>query len=253
MSRSSFAYERAPSRNVELTQRLRELAAEQPRAGCRMAWAQLRGEFAPLNLKRVRRIWLAEGLSRRPRLSRRIRGAPKPEAEARWPRHIWCMDFAHDTCASGTRFKCLAVLDEASRECLALHVATRIPGEAVADVLKAAFERYGKPEALRCDNGPEFTSWSLKLFLEDQGVRHLLIQPGSPWQNGYAESFIGTFRAECLDAEVFDNMADAQLKIGLWTKFYNEDRPHSSIGYLQPRAFTEKWNEIALQQRESVV
>ena len=248
ISRSSFGYRAASNRNAELTGRLRSLAEDQPRLGCRMAWAQLRGEFAPLNLKRVRRIWLREGLNLRPRKRRRLVVSAKPETQARRPGQIWCMDFAHDACFNGTKIKCLAVVDEASRECVALHVARRIPAGPLVDTLKEAFALYGKPECIRCDNGPEFTSWTLKLFLLSAGVEHLLIQPASPWQNGYAESFIGTFRTECLDIETFANLADAQLKIRLWQRFYNEDRPHSSIGYIQPRELRKKFEELSLEK-----
>ena len=190
----------------------------------------------------------------RPRRSRRIPAGERPELVAVRPGHVWCMDFAHDSYACGTKLKVLALVDEASRECLALHVARRIPGEALVEALKAAIAEHGRPECIRCDNGPEFTCWALKLFLEDEGIRHVLIQPGSPWQNGYAESFVGTFRSECLDTELFQNLADAQLRIALWRKFYNHDRPHSSLGYLEPHTFREKWNELSLQkQTESVV
>ncbi len=253
ISRSSYAYQRVPTRNVELTARLKELASEQPKLGCRLAWAQLRKEFAPLNLKRVRRIWIKEGLNLKPRKSRRLSPGTKPELTAKRPGQVWCMDFAHDSCFNGTKLKCLAVLDESSRECVALHVARRIPGESLVEVLKEAIATHGRPESIRCDNGPEFTCWAIKLFLEAEGIQHVLIQPGSPWQNGYAESFIGTFRNECLDTDTFKNLADAQLKIALWTQFYNQDRPHSSIGYLEPRTFREKWNEICLSKPGAVV
>lgn len=253
IGRSSLAYRRAPDRNAELARRLREIAAEQPRLGCRMAWAQLRAEFAPLNLKRVRRIWLAERLNLRPRKSRRLRGGAQTARPEALPGQAWCMDFAHDACLNGARFKCLAVVDEASRECAALHAAARITGEAVVGVLKAAFGAYGKPESVRCDNGPEFASWAVRLFLESEGVRHVRIQPGSPWQNAFAESFIGTFRTECLDPETFLDLADARERIDRWRTFYNEDRPHSSLGYLQPSSFRRKWNEIRSENARGVV
>ena len=121
--------------------------------------------------------------------------------------------------------------------------------EQVVRILKAAFEEYGAPEALRCDNGPEFISWTLRLFLKRRGVRLVLIQPGSPWQNGYAESFIGTFRDNCLDVEVFRNLADAQVRIEAWRKFYNHSRPHSGIGYLKPHQKRER--SIDLEMAES--
>lgn len=253
LSRSSFVYKSAPSRNLELTARLLQLAADEPKLGYRMAWARLRPEFAPLNLKRVRRIWREQGLHLKAKKSRRIKGAQRPELLARRPREVWCMDFAHDACANGSKIKCLAVIDESSRECLAMEVARRIPAERVVETLRQGFAEFGKPLHVRCDNGPEFASWALRLFLRDCGVGHALIQPGSPWQNGFAESFIGTFRSECLDPETFDNLADAQLRIALWVKFYNEDRPHSSLGYLQPKTFLAKWNELTSGSEETVV
>lgn len=235
LSRCGLSYEPAPSRNGELVIRMKQLAGEQPRLGCRLAWAQLREEFAPLNKKRVRRLWRAEGLNLRPRRRGRIKGREKPEMQARRPNHIWAMDFAHDSCMNGTKIKCFALVDEYTRESPAIEVAVRIPAKKVIQVLEAAFEEYGAPEIIRCDNGPEFISWTLRLFLKLKGVKLVLIQPGSPWQNGYAESFIGTFRDNCLDVEAFRNLADAQIKIEAWRVFYNENRPHSSIGYLEPR------------------
>ena len=253
LSRSSFGYLAAPKRNDALTARLKELAADEPRLGCRMAWARLRSEFAPLNIKRVRRIWKAEGLNLRPKKSRRLRGVVKTELLAKHPGDVWCLDFCHDSCAGGSHFKCLAVVDEASRECLVLEVARRMPAEAVVDTLRAAFAEYGAPKHLRSDNGPEFTAWALRLFLEAEGVKHLLIEPGSPWQNGFAESFVGTFRSECLDAEIFHNLADAQFKTAQWRRFYNEERPHSSLNYIQPSVFRRKWQEVKSTSEGNVV
>jgi putative transposase len=229
------------------------MASQEPKLGYRMAWSRLRAEFAPLNVKRVQRIWSQAGWGVRTKPRRRIKGARKPELSASRPRQVWCIDFAHDACVNGTKIKCLAVVDEASRECVAMEVSRRIPSERVVQALQQAFAEFGKPEHIRCDNGPEFTSWALCLFLKGCEVGHTLIQPGSPWQNGFAESFIGTFRSECLDPEVFYNLADAQLKIALWVKFYNEDRPHSSLGYIEPRTFREKWDEISSLKEEAVV
>ncbi len=134
-----------------------------------------------------------------------------------------------------------------------IEAASKIPAEREADTLRPAFFERGAPGHLRCDNGPEFVSWALRLFLEEHGVRHVTIQPGSPWQNGFAESFVGTFRSECLDAELFENLADAQVKTSLWRRFYNEERPHSSIGYLQPALFRQKWEEVQQAVEEPVV
>ena len=241
LSRCAFSYKPAPSRNQELVERMRHLAEEQPRLGWRLAWAQLKEEFAPLNKKRVRRLWRLEKLNLRPRRRGRIKGRIKPDIEAQRPNHVWAMDFAHDSCLNGTKIKCFALVDEFTRESPAIEVATSIASKKVIRVLEVAFEEYGTPEILRCDNGPEFTSWTMRLFLKQKGVRLVWIQPGSPWQNGYIESFIGTFRDNCLDVEVFRNLADAQIKIEGWRQFYNESRPHSAIGYLEPREKRERF------------
>ena len=138
LSRSSFAYRSAPKRNEELTARLLELAGDEPKLGYRMAWTRLRHEFAPLNLKRVRRIWREQGLHLKRKKSRRIKGAKKPDVQARRPGEVWCMGFAHDACSNGTKIKCLAVIDESSRECLAMEVSWRIPSEKVITALEGA-------------------------------------------------------------------------------------------------------------------
>jgi putative transposase len=237
LSRSGFAYRAKQTRNTGLVQRLKELASEQPRLGCRLAWAQLRDEFSPLNIKRVRRLWRLEKLHLRPKKSQKISGRKKPELEAKCMNHVWCMDFCHDRCMNSSKLKCLAVVDEFSRECVCLEVSNRIPSLHLIQALEIAFLEYGKPAIIRCDNGPEFISWNLRLFLKKQGVELVNIQPGSPWQNGFAESFIATFRSNCLDAEVFYNLADAQIKIQAWKNFYNTVRPHSGIGYSIPQQY----------------
>ena len=252
LSRSSFSYRTAPDKNENLAGRLRDLAEKHPRAGCRMAWAWLREDFAPLNLKRVRRIWKREGLHLKAKKRARLKGIPKPILWAVRTNQVWCMDFAHDSCASGRKIKCFALVDEASRECIALEAHTSIAAKRVVEVLEEAFARFGKPDVIRCDNGPEFASLTLRLFLRKEGVRLVFVQPASPWQNGFAESFIGTFRSECLDAEVFANLADAQIKIAMWRNFYNDERPHSSIGYIQPRKYREKMALDQIKCKEAV-
>lgn len=234
MSRSSFAYKALPDKNGALAKRMRELAEEQPRLGCQMAWGQLKEEFAPLNIKRVRRLWRIEKLNLRPRRSSRIKGAKKPIETATKPTEGWSMDFCHDSCMNGAKIKCFAVIDEVTRENIALEVATRIPAKRIVQVLNEAFKTCGAPKFIRCDNGPEFSSWTVRLFLKKLGVKLVFIQPGSPWQNGFAERFIGTLRSECLSVEVFQSIADAQIKIALWRKFYNETRPHSSLAFAKP-------------------
>jgi putative transposase len=166
---------------------------------------------------------------------------------------VWWIDFTHKQREDGRMFRLINVIDDLNREAIVMDLKLLISNIRVIRELKQIISWRGKPEMIRCDNGPEFASWAMRLFLESKGVTHVLIQPGSPWQNGFAESFVGTFRSECLDPELFFNLADAQLKISLWVKFYNEDRPHSSLGYLQPLTYKKKWDELLLEKEETVL
>lgn len=149
------------------------------------------------------------------------------------------LDFVHDACLNGTRLKILAVVDEFTRECLALEAATSIKAPRVRSVLASLFKERGEPKFLRSDNGPEFVASSLTVWLAMSGTESRFIKPGSPWQNAKIESFNGRLRAEILNAEVFANLADAQLKLTLWRRFYSEERPHSSLGYLASASYAK--------------
>jgi transposase InsO family protein len=235
ISRSSRRYEPRPDRNAELKERLLELA--RPGVGHRLAWGSLRKEFAPLNLKRVHRLWKELGLSRKRRRYRKVRtGASVPE-KAEHPRHVWCLDFCHDWAENGTKLKILLVKDEFTREWLAVEAGTSITSRRLVRVLERLFAEHGAPEFLRSDNGPEFIAKALGVWLSAAKARSRFIDPGRPWQNGHAESLVSRLRAELLDAEVFYNLADAQLKLELFRRFYNQERPNSALGYLTPAEF----------------
>lgn len=223
--------ESVPDRDEALRERLK--AVWRPNMGYRMAHALVRIEFAPLNVKRVHRVWKEERLGRMKRYRKKRTGNSVPLA-AEAPGHVWCLDFCFDACMNGTKLKCLAVVDEFTRECLALEVATTFKSLRVQKVLAALFESRGAPRFLRSDNGSEFISRSLAVFLSQSGTQSRFIRPGSPWQNGHAESFVSRLRAELLDVEVFHNLADAQVKLSIFRRFYNEQRPHSSLGYRTP-------------------
>lgn len=226
---------KAPSRDEALVERLK--AVWRPNMGYRMAHALLQGEFAPLNVKRVHRLWKEQKLGRMKRYRKKRTGSSVPVlAEA--PNHVWCLDFCHDACLNGTRFKCLAIVDEYTRECLALEIGTSFKSLRVQKVLSELFERRSAPQFLRSDNGSEFIARSLAVFLFQSGTQSRFIKPGSPWQNGYAESFNSTLRRDCLDVEVFHNLADAQIKLAVYRRYYNEQRPHSSLGNRPPAAVT---------------
>lgn len=233
ISTASMYREKAPDRNVSLRERLR--AVWRPNMGYRMAHALVRGEFEPLNVKRVHRLWKAEKLGRVKRYRKKRTGSSVPVC-ADAPNQVWCVDFCFDACLNGTKLKVLAIKDEFTRECLALEAATSIKSLRLQKILAELFESRGAPAFLRSDNGPEFISRSLAVFLFQTGTQSRFIKPGSPWENGYAESFMSTLRRDCLDVEVFHNLADAQMRLAIYRRYYNEQRPHSSLGNRTPAA-----------------
>jgi putative transposase len=223
-----------PARDTELGVRLRSLAAGHPRYGYRRAWAVLRREML-INLKRVRRLWQRLGLSlpkRRPR--RRVRSTNLRPVPATGANQVWAYDFVHDRCANGQKLKLLTVVDEWTRECLAIEVGARINSSRVIEVLSRLMSRHGHPTFIRSDNGPEFVAHRVKEWLNNSGVQTSFIEPGKPWQNGANESFNGKLRDECLNMEWFRNRAEAKSIVEQWRRYYNEERPHSSLNYHTP-------------------
>ena len=237
VSASMLYYTPAPDRNELLRKRLREVA--RPGLGYRMARALVLRQFGVLNHERVYRLWKQEHLARKKTGNKRRTGATVRLAATR-ANHVWCLDFCHDACLNGSKLKVLAIKDEYTRECLALEVATRLNSHSVRRILQRLQEERGAPEYLRSDNGPEFIARHLSIWLMSQGSQSHFIKPGSPWQNGHAESFMARLRAEFLDAEVFHNLADAQLKLSVFRRYYNQERPHSALGYIPPTQFVEK-------------
>jgi transposase InsO family protein len=209
--------------------------------GYRMAHELVKSDFAPLNIKRTHRVWKEAQLGRVKRYRKKRTGAPIAlKAEA--PNHVWCVDFIHDSCLNGSKLKILSVVDEFTRECLALEVDTRLNARQVRHVLAPLMESRGAPGYLRSDHGPEFLARILAVFLSESGSKSHFIRPGSPWQNGFVESFHSTLRREHLDVEVFANVADAQVKTAIWRRWYNEVRPHSSLESRPPRLAAHVWN-----------
>ena len=221
----------APDKDARLRERLK--GVWRPNMGYRMAHAIVRSEFAPLNVKRVHRIWKEERLGRVKRYRKKRTGNPVPLA-SEGPSHVWSLDFCFDACMNGTKLKVLAIVDEFTRECLALEAATNFKSLRVQQVLAELFRARQAPTYLRSDNGSEFISRSLAVFLSRSGTESRFIKPGSPWQNGHIESFNSRLRVELLDVEVFHNLADAQVKLRVFRRYYNEARPHSSLGYRTP-------------------
>ena len=236
VARSTLRYtSRMPMRDHGLSAQLRTIARQQPRYGYRRACAVLRGSGTLVNAKRVYRVWRAEGLclpKRWPR--RRIRNHGVRPLPACRPNHVWAYDFVQDTCANGQKLKILTVVDEWSREGLAVVVAGRITAARVTQVLQGLIQQYGPPTFIRSDNGPEFVAKTVKTWLARQGIQTAYIDPGKPWQNGTNESFNGKLRDECLNMEWFRHRREAQVVIEQWRRQYNEQRPHSSLGYQTP-------------------
>jgi putative transposase len=235
VSRSALRYEsRMPARDAELAGELTQISAQRVAYGHRFAWALLRRRGWRVNRKRVRRVWRALGFHLRRRKHRKIRtGTPRVFAPT-GPNQVWAYDFSFDRCASGQTLKSLSVVDEWTRECLAIEVATSLTAERVIAVLERLFAQYGAPQVLRSDNGPEFIARALRIWVLFHHSDTATIEPGKPWQNGSVESFHATFRRECLDAEEFAHLREARIVIEQWRWEYNTQRPHSSLGYRTP-------------------
>lgn len=237
ISRSTLLYQpRRMEAEKAFAEAVKAMSERYPRFGYRRIAVMLGWERnETVNPKRVYRFWKELGLAlpkRRPRRKRPGQTTPLPVAVN--ANHTWSYDFVSDRCANGQKLKILAVVDEHTRECLALEVAGSIKSHHLINTLGRLMALYGKPKYLRSDNGPEFTAKAVLQWLTDNQIGPAFIKPGSPWQNAYVESFNGKFRDECLSREWFLNRQDAQRIIEQWRKFYNHERPHSSLGNMTP-------------------
>ena len=228
-----------PSDEKQLTADIIDLATKYGRYGYRRITALLNNDYGwVVNHKRVERIWRIEGLKvpkKQPKKKRlwlndgscvRLRPEHKD--------HVWSYDFVMDRTASGRAFKILTIIDEYTRESLTMLVSRRITSQEVIDKLFDLFILRGIPEHIRSDNGPEFTAQAIRKWLTRLGVKTLFIEPGSPWENGYIESFNGKLRDELLNPEIFTTLKEAKVLIEQWRQEYNHVRPHSSLGYRPP-------------------
>ena len=214
---------------------LRRFARRYPRRGYRQAWVWLRRRGYHVNRKRVYRLWYVAGLSLpRRRSYRRLRTGRRVDPLAGAPNEVWASDILHLCCANGQRVRCLTVLDEYTRECLALEVDSSMSAERVVRTLAMLVEQRGSPRYLRSDNGSEFVGRRTQQWLRDHHVQPALIDPGKPWQNAVVESFHSRLRDECLNCEWFRSVAEARVIIEDYRRTHNTDRPHSSLGYLTP-------------------
>jgi putative transposase len=221
-----------------LTTRIAQLASCYGRYGYRRVTALLQHEGWRVNHKRVERIWREQGLKvpkKQPKRGRLwlndgscVRLRPTHQG------HVWSYDFVADRTRDGRSFRMLTLIDEYTRECLAIEVARNLNSEDVLRVLDEQFLRRGVPEHIRSDNGAEFTAKAVRQWLQTLEIGPLYIEPGSPWENGYIESFNGKLRDEMLNVELFDTLWEAQVLVEQWRRQYNGFRPHSSLGYRPP-------------------
>ena len=224
-----------------LLARILELVAEFPRFGYRQITRLLRGEGWHVNAKRIYRLWRQEGLRvpkktvKRRRLGSREGGITRRKAEHK--DHVWSVDFIFDRTVNGRSLKMLVVIDEYTRECIALEVGRKFTGNDFVETLSDLFAIRGVPRFIRSDNGPEFISRRVRDFLTVIDVGTCFIEPGSPWQNGYVESFNARLRDECLNCEEFTTVQEARVVIEHWRQTYNHRRPHSSLDGVTPAVF----------------
>lgn len=237
---------RKAERDRELLDQMRRLAEENPEYGYRMIWAALRQEGVEVNVKRVHRLWKLAGLKVvRPRPTREASGASENACSvtrAKYPNHVWTYDFMFDATSDGRSLKFLNVVDEYTRLCLRIEVGRSMTARTVVRVLSELVQIHGEPGALRSDNGTEFTAAAVKEWLAAAGIATLYIEPGSPWENGYAESFNSRFRADFLDREIFRSLVEAQVLAEKRRLKHNHKRPHSSLGYKTPAQFAAEWS-----------
>jgi putative transposase len=240
--RSTQRYrEYLPVEEQRLIESMHRLALRWPRFGYRRIAALLGREGWRVNVKRVHRLWKAEGLQiRRKSHKRRRLGDGTNACDRHRPLgkdHVWSYDFVTDRTERGGRLRLLCVVDEYTRECLTIEAARHFTGLDVVRVLDELFMIRGRPRYIRSDNGPEFASRAVKQWLREQNVGTLFIEPGSPWENGYIESFNGKLRDECLNGELLLSVAEARYVVDRWRLDYNARRPHSRLGWMTPAAY----------------
>ncbi len=221
-----------------LTEDIVALARQYGRYGYRRITALLRDAGWHVNRKRVERIWRREGLKvphKQPKRGRLwLNDGSCIRLRPEYPGHVWAYDFVEGRTHDGRKFRILTIIDEASRECLALIVARQLKHEDVLAALADLFIARGPPANIRSDNGSEFIATAVQKWLAQVGVTTLYITPASPWENGYNESFNGSLRDELLNGEIFYSLAEARVLIEAWRRHYNTVRPHSSLGYRPP-------------------
>ncbi len=242
ISRSSYTYASRRAEDVELVERIKEIREKKQRWGYKRVHAKLRSEGFPVNHKKIERIWREHGFTLAARRKRKkVRTGQTVPVTALRPNHVWTYDFMFDATHQGRRMKVLTVIDEFTREALAVVPARSLTASAVKGVLAGLFKKRGRPERIRSDNGPEFIAFELTEWLEVQGAVTHHIEPGKPWQNSFAESFNNRVRDECLNMTEFWSIEHARVVLEAWRIEFNTEHPHSSLGYQTPTQFAESW------------
>lgn len=224
-----------PAQNAARLKMLRRVTRTNPRYGYRRVAVK-----SALGFGQTWRLWKQHNFRLAPqrrRPKRQPSTGPNRPCQAEHPKHVWTYDILHDRLADGRPFKTLSILDEFTRECVAIFVAHSIQADDVIAVLCKVFRHRGMPEFLRSDNGSEFTAHAVQTWLDEHQVGPTFIPPGQPWKNGFVESFHDKFRDECLNREWFQSLEEAQVVIEKWRKHYNTQRPHSSLDYQTPAQF----------------
>ena len=244
-------------RDRPLIERMSTLSTQNPRYGYRRVWALLKREGWHVNKKRIYRLWREEGLKvpakqrkRRRLVGKRENASSRKRAE--YKDHVWTYDFVIDRTEDARTLKMMPVVDEYTRECLTLEVERSITAKEVVKTLATLFAHRGEPAFIRSDNGPEFIAKAVKRWLEVSGVQTLYIEPGSPWENAYSETFNSRFGDELLKREVFSSLLEAKVLVEEYRNYYNCERPHSALGYLTPAEFAAASCELATSAEEDL-
>jgi len=247
VDRSSMRYRSIRPDDTHIREAMQKVASERPRFGYRRIHVMLERQGLVMNLKKLRRLYREEKLTVRKRGGRkRALGTRRPLALPSRPNERWSLDFVSDAFTDGLRFRVLTVVDDFTRECLALVADTSLSGRRLSRELDAIITRRGKPRTIVSDNGTEMTSTAILKWCQDTDVEWHYIAPGKPMQNGIVESFNGSFRDECLNETLFSTLTHARVEITAWKEDYNRNRPHSSLGNITPNEFAmkmalEKW------------
>ena len=245
MNRSSYRYVGSQELVDERYRRVVSLSQQYPYWGYRKIYDLLRGEKLAISRERVRLIRRREGLQVvRKRRKRKVLGTTTQWVNrAQFPNHVWSYDFVFDRTEDARSLKCMTVVDEFTRQGFEITVGRSLTAGDVIRVLDKLFYEHGRPACLRSDNGPEMVSSAVQKWLQEMHVDTHYIDPGSPWQNAYCESFNSIFRTTCLDRWLFCSMAEARVVINRWLEEYNTIRPHGSLGGMNPEQFLKRWTE----------